>query len=422
MKFRSMQTRIYFYTFLLGLFVLIIALAVVFALTNITMRDAVKLAIAVFLALVVFCIVLSFIVSRMLRKSLSPLQEFSDRLAKRDLTGSITIDQDDIIGGFASNLSEAVYGLRNLMDKIQITSFQVNATTEQLAATSQQVNSSTQEVASTIQQIARGAQNQARTVEETIHVVNEIAEMAADVADRASRASETSQKAHAITQEGRASSEVIAQRMLEIQESVEEAAGVIRGLGDRSMQIGLIVEVITNIADQTNMLALNAAIEASRAGEHGRGFAVVAEEVRGLAEGSRKAADQISRMVRDTENETTKVVKVMDGSKEKVMASIEVITETTGALRNIADIVEEMAELVDNISSAAQKQKEEAGRVVKTTEDIAAIAEETAASTEEASAAAEEQTASMQEISASIQELAKMSEELNNFVSEFRIK
>jgi methyl-accepting chemotaxis protein len=244
--------------------------------------------------------------------------------------------------------------------------------------------------------------------------------MATDVADRASRASETSQKAHAITQEGRASAEVIGQRMMEIQDSVEEAAMVIQGLGDRSMQIGLIVEVITNIADQTNMLALNAAIEASRAGEHGRGFAVVAEEVRGLAEGSRKAADQISKMVRETENETGKVVKVMDGSKEKVVASIEVITSTTGALNNIADIVEDMAQLVDNISTAAQKQKEEAGRVVKTTEDIAAIAEETAASTEEASAAAEEQTASMQEISASIHELAKMAEELNSFISEFR--
>jgi methyl-accepting chemotaxis protein len=405
LKFRSMQTRIYFYAFLFGLIVLTVAILLVLAISDLTRADVIKLSVIIFVALVVLCAALSITMTRILRHSLKPLQDFSTRLAKRDLTGTIEIEQDDIIGEFALNLGEAIGSLRNLIDKIQITSFQVNATTEQLAATSQQVNSSTQEVASTIQQIARGAQNQARTVEETIHVVNEISEMANDVAERATRASETSQKAHAITQEGRASSEVIAQRMLEIQESVDEAAGVIRGLGDRS-----------------NMLALNAAIEASRAGEHGRGFAVVAEEVRGLAEGSRKAADQISRMVRDTENETSKVVKVMDGSKEKVMASIEVITETTGALRNIADIVEDMAGLVDNISSAAQKQKEEAGRVVKTTEDIAAIAEETAASTEEASAAAEEQTASMQEISASIHELAKMSEELNNFVSEFRIK
>src|SRR5450759_4113885 len=92
--------------------------------------------------------------------------------------------------------------------------------------------------------------------------------------------------------------------MQQMQESMDSVAGMMQGLGDRSMQIGLIVDVITNISDQTNMLALNAAIEASRAGEHGRGFAVVAEEVRNLAEGSRKAADQISKMIRDTESET----------------------------------------------------------------------------------------------------------------------
>ncbi len=421
MRIGSMRTRIYLYIFLIGLAIVALAVLAVAGITDISGEDLLTLAAAVLVGLVLFTVILAFLINRIIRSSLRPLQEFSTRLAKRDLTATLEVTEGDIIGEFASDLVEAISSLRNLIDKIQGTSYQVNVTTEQLAATSQQVNSSTQEVASTIQQIARGAQNQARTVEETIHVVNEISEMAIDVAERASRAAETSQKAHAITQEGRASSEVIAQRMLEIQESVEEASDVIRGLGDRSMQIGLIVEVITNIADQTNMLALNAAIEASRAGEHGRGFAVVAEEVRGLAEGSRKAADQISRMVRDTELDTGKAVKVMDGSREKVLASIEVITDTTGALRNIADIVEEMAQLVDNISSAAQKQKEEAGRVVKTTEDIAAIAEETAASTEEASAAAEEQTASMQEISASIQELAKMSEELNNFVSEFRI-
>ncbi len=420
MRLRSLRTRIYLSTLLLGLAAILLGMVFVLLVVDLSLGDTLMLAGTVAVALLAFCLALFFVINRVLRLSLSPLQEFTGRLAKRDLSVTLESDQEDAVGEFAHDLNEAVGSLRSLVDRIQVTSYQVNATTEQLAATSQQVNSSTQEVASTIQQIARGAQNQARTVEETIHVVGEIAEMAADVAGRASRASETSQKAHAVTQEGRASAEVIGQRMMEIRESVDEAAMVIQGLGDRSMQIGLIVEVITNIADQTNMLALNAAIEASRAGEHGRGFAVVAEEVRGLAEGSRKAADQISKMVRETESETGKVVKVMDGSREKVVASIEVITSTTGALNDIADIVEEMAQLVDDISTAAQKQKEEAGRVAKTTEDIAAIAEETAASTEEASAAAQEQTASMQEISASIQELARMAEELNGSISEFR--
>ncbi len=380
------------------------------------------LAFSLLVGLIILSITLAFAINGMLRKSIEPLNEFSQRLAQKDLSSTISSEQAGLAGELAENLSGVLEGLRSLIDKIQTATYQVSSATEQLAATSQQVNSSTQEVSTTIQQIARGAQTQAKTVEDTIQMINGISNMAVDVADRAQRTMETSRQTHKMTEEGRASSEIIVQRMMEIQESVEEAAEVIRGLGERSMQIGLIVDVITSIADQTNMLALNAAIEASRAGEHGRGFAVVAEEVRGLAEGSRQAADQIAKMVRDTEAETNKVVKVMDTSKEKVLSSIEVITNTTGALRTIADIVEEMTSLVEDISQAAEAQKEEASRVVKTTEDIAAIAEETAASTEEASAAAQEQTASMQEITASIQELAKMAEELNNFVCEFRVR
>ncbi len=209
--------------------------------------------------------------------------------------------------------------------------------------------------------------------------------------------------------------------MKRLQQAVEEATSIIKSLGERSQQIGLIVDVITNIANQTNMLALNAAIEASRAGEHGRGFAVVAEEVRSLAEGSKRAADQISRMVRDTESETSRVVKVMETSQETVTGSIQVISETLDSLRDVAEVVNEMAGVIDSISQAAELQKDAAARAADTSREIAVVAEQSAASIEEASATAEEQSASMEEITASVQELAELSEKLREAVSEFRI-
>jgi methyl-accepting chemotaxis protein len=187
------------------------------------------------------------------------------------------------------------------------------------------------------------------------------------------------------------------------------------------MQIGLIVDVITNIADQTNMLALNAAIEASRAGEHGRGFAVVAEEVRGLSEGSRKAADQIAKMIRDTESETEKALRAMDTSKSIVGGSIDVIQSTLDALQNVAQIVEDIAGGAESVYKATETQRDGSEKVVKAVHDIAAIAEEAAAGTEEALAAANEQTASMEEIRASIQELARFSVEVKRLVENFRV-
>lgn len=372
-------------------------------------------------ALLIMGTVMALFSARLVTKSISPVLDFAQGVAQGDVSRRLVVDDMGLLGALAEAQNRMVTGLKSLVGGIRETSVHVGAIIEELAASSQEVNSATQEFSATIQQVSRGAQNQAATVEETVQVINEIADMAVEVAERSRGAVDTSLRANQIAQQGGQSAELTASKMSQLQGAVEEAMDIIRNLGERSMQIGLIVDVITNIANQTNMLALNAAIEASRAGEHGRGFAVVAEEVRGLAEGSKRAADQIAKMVRDTENETNKVVRVMESSQETVVGSIQVITETVNALRDVAEVVNEMAGVVDSISMAAEQQRQAATRVAKTSEDIAAIAEETAASTEEASATAEEQTASMEEMTASIQELAEVGEKLREAVAEFQL-
>ncbi len=372
-------------------------------------------------ALLIMGTLMALFSSRLVTQSLSPVLDFAKEVAQGDFSGSLSVGDRELLGALADAQNRMVTGLKSLVGGVRETSVHVGAIIEELAASSQQVNSATQEFSSTIQQVSRGAQNQARTVEEAVETLNDIANMAVEMAERSRGAVDTSLRANQIAQQGGQSAELTASKMSQLQGAVGEAMDIIRNLGERSMQIGLIVDVITNIANQTNMLALNAAIEASRAGEHGRGFAVVAEEVRGLAEGSKRAADQIAKMVRDTENETSKVVRVMESSQETVVGSIQVITETVNALRDVAEVVNEMAGVVDSISLAAERQRQAATRVAKTSEDIAAIAEETAASTEEASATAEEQTASMEEMTASIQELAEVSERLREAVAEFRL-
>jgi methyl-accepting chemotaxis protein len=200
-----------------------------------------------------------------------------------------------------------------------------------------------------------------------------------------------------------------------MQHAMDGVTNTMEGLGERSMQIGLIVDVITNIANQTNMLALNAAIEASRAGEHGRGFAVVAEEVRDLAEGSREAAEQISKMVRDTEIETSRALKAVESSKETISTSIDVIQSTLDALTNVVAIVDQIATSAESVYTATEAQREGSERVVRASHDVAAIAEQAAAGTEEASAAANEQAAS-------VQELAQFAVEMKNLVQGFKLE
>jgi len=360
-------------------------------------------------------------IQRAFNSALNPVIDFSHSVAEGDLTTHLDRRSNDVIGKLVVAENAMVDGLRVILEKLREASTLVSATAEELAASSEEVMASAEEVSSTVEQISKGAESQARAVEETSEIINEIADMASSVAEAAKGSAETGRVANEIARAGSINAEQAATKMNEMKQAMDSVTDIMQGLGDRSMQIGLIVDVITNISEQTNMLALNAAIEASRAGEHGRGFAVVAEEVRSLAESSRKAADQISKMIRDTENETTRALKAVDNSKEIIGSSIEVIQSTLDALTHVAQIVEDIAGGAETVYRATEAQREGSDRVVKASHDIAAIAEQAAAGTQEASAAANEQTASMEEMRASIQELARLSIEMKRLVDDFKL-
>ncbi|MGE5508070.1 MAG: methyl-accepting chemotaxis protein [Chitinophagales bacterium] len=135
--------------------------------------------------------------------------------------------------------------------------------------------------------------------------------------------------------------------------TVEGFSGTIRSLGERSQQIGQIVDLITGIADQTYLLALNAAIEGARAGEQGRGFAVVAEEVRKLAEQSAQAAQRIAELVKEIRDDTAQVVDAMDQENQQVTEGIGVVKEAGGAFRRLVDGISRLNDQTAKVTGAA---------------------------------------------------------------------
>ena len=192
-------------------------------------------------------------------------------------------------------------------------------------------------------------------------------------------------------------------------------------LGERSKEIGQIVDTITGIAGQTNLLALNAAIEAARAGEQGRGFAVVAEEVRKLAEQSAVAAKQIAAMIGEIQQDTVRAVAAMEDGTREVKTGTAVVNNAGESFAQIAALVEKVSTQVGQIAVAIEKMAGNSSHVVAAMREIDQVSKHTAAETQTISAATEEQSASMEEMAASSQRLAQMAISLENAVKQFQI-
>lgn len=210
-------------------------------------------------------------------------------------------------------------------------------------------------------------------------------------------------------------------QMTNIEKTVTQSAEVVTKLGERSKEIGQIVDTISGIAGQTNLLALNAAIEAARAGEQGRGFAVVSEEVRKLAEQSQEAAKQIASLIGEIQKETDKAVVAMNNGTREVKLGTETVDSAGKAFNQIVRIIGQVSAQISNISTSTQQMANGSQHVVKAMEEVAVINKENVVETQTVSAAAEEQSATMEQIAASCDELSLLASELRASLQKFRV-
>lgn len=356
---------------------------------------------------------------------LEPLQKLGDVMgvaAAGDLTARAPIAHEDEIGVLADDCNHLIESLSDIASNVRRSAESVSAAATELSASSEEINSSTMEISTSVQQIAHGAELQSRKVEETTSAMEAICATVASVSERADEASRITQDASRFALHGEEATAQAITKIGDVQQAIVTLASSVDLLGRRSEEIGKIVDVITSIADQTNLLSLNAAIEAARAGESGRGFSVVAEEVRKLAEGSGKAAEQIGELIKEVQSETAKAVKYMEIGTSEVAIGTEVVGRTGEVLREINDAVSRTAVLADEIAKAMTTQRDRTSSVDRAMHDIAAVVEQNAASAEETAAAAQEQTACMEEVSSSAQDLADMAHRLEESVRIFRLE
>ncbi|MEM0449407.1 MAG: methyl-accepting chemotaxis protein [Methanomassiliicoccales archaeon] len=355
---------------------------------------------------------------------IKPIEEamrVAQAYAEGDMTARVSIETKGDLLRFSQSLDMIGESLTELLKEVNRSVDLVQSTAQDLASSAEEMNASTEQVSSAIQQISKGAQSQAAAVDETAKVMAEISTASEKVVSNASSASESAKRSSDSARRGRATVETTVKKMREVEKVVQESASVIEGLGRRSEEIGEIVDVITNISDQTNMLALNAAIEAARAGEQGRGFAVVAEEVKNLAEDSREAAERIAKMIKEVQAETAKAVESMKRGTRETSEGLQMVDATGKAFEEIAVLASKVDELLSGLMSMMMQQKEGTQRAAKAVDGIASIAEETASASEESASSTEQLTASMEDLTARAQTLAELASKLKEMSSRFNI-
>ncbi|MFD2370049.1 methyl-accepting chemotaxis protein [Brevibacillus sp. GCM10020057] len=359
-----------------------------------------------------------------LRSMLMPLQKLTDaaeKMSMGDVTQQVDVKSDDELGTLGKSFNHMSSSLRALLYSVNGNIQQLAASAEQLSASADQTSKATEQIAVTMQEMASGTEKQAAYAKEGTEAAEQMSEGITQIAGYTQQVSEAARQTADLASEGNVSIQTAVSQMNAINQSIHTLAAVVHNLGERSQEIGKIVDVITAIAGQTNLLALNAAIEAARAGESGRGFAVVADEVRKLAEQSSHSAKQISELIDSIQAATEQAVVVMENSKKEVTDGIGKVNEAGQAFEQIQTAVEQVAERISQVSGATQDITARTRIVVQLISRISDVTLQTSDGTQSVSAAAEEQLASMEEIASSSVSLERMAEELQNQIGHFKI-
>lgn len=355
---------------------------------------------------------------------ISPIEKLKyavQRAEAGELNFSVDYDSKDELGVLTSTFSHMIAQLRDLIGQVQQSSEQMAAFSVELSASAEQTSEASEHIASVTLEVASGSDDQVRTIIETSDGVDHMVENVRTIAKNSTNVSEAATQAKQLSVDGDDIIQTAVLQMNSIQTSIGSLSDVISGLGERSAEIGDIVEVITSIAAQTNLLALNAAIEAARAGEHGKGFAVVSEEVRKLAEESSESALRISELIIRIQGETKKAVDSMQFTTNEVRTGINNVNSAGESFEKILHAINEVSVQIHEVSSSVEQMVAGAGQMSKSMEQMNGIAQSTAEGTQNISAATEEQLASMQEITASTSALSKMAEDLQEKTNMFKV-
>ncbi|MGE5315019.1 MAG: methyl-accepting chemotaxis protein [Acidobacteriota bacterium] len=332
-------------------------------------------------------------VNATLDKMILPVKEGSDVLEEMS-KGNLTVRMKGEYKG----------DHRIIKDSINLLGESLNTAMSDVAEAVAATASASNEISSSTEEMAAGAEEQMQQGAEVSAAVSEMTKTIMETTMNASRAADTAKRSGENAKEG---GRVVAETILgmnRIADVVTRSAETVQALGKSSDEIGEIIQVIDDIADQTNLLALNAAIEAARAGEQGRGFAVVADEVRKLAERTTKATKEIAGMIKQIQKDTSSAVESMQQGREEVERGRELADKAGVSLKEIIGGAEQVVDTITQVAAASEEQSSAAEQIGKNIEAITNVTNESASGTQQIARAAEDLNRLTQNLHALLQQ------------------
>ncbi|WP_168902629.1 methyl-accepting chemotaxis protein [Deferribacter desulfuricans] len=317
----------------------------------------------------ILLIILRFVFNYNINKPISELESLFSKIAQGDLTQTLKVKSKNEIGRIIEHVNNMIKQMNKALCEVSHSTKSVTSSSEALSASSNQMSA--------------GAESQAERVS-SVEVA--VQEMTATITEISQNLEEVNREINLIKESAETGSKVIEETVSGIEnlsDNVINSADKIKELGKASEQIGEILQVISDIADQTNLLALNAAIEAARAGEHGRGFAVVADEVRKLAERTAKATGEIDEMIRSIQNEVQSSVVQMDKGAKLAQDGSELVRNLRVSLEKIINGVLTVADKIGAVATAVEQQSATSQEIASNMAEIATISQENASIAQE---------------------------------------
>jgi methyl-accepting chemotaxis protein len=344
----------------------------------------------------------------MLEKLEGLIETEADRDRLQDqITSLLRIVSAAADGDFTVKAEVTADTLGALSDSFNLMISELSNLIRDVLKASEQISGSIKEILENNEVMASGADDQAKQIESTSSAVKNMADIIKYANDRSTQAAQAASRSAEVAQKGTEIVKSSIEGMHRIRETVQDTARQVEILGQNSQEIGEILEVISEIANRTNLLGLNATIEAARASESSRGFAVVADEVRSLAEKSSQAAKDIALLIESIQKGTSEALEAMKTGTSEVEKETKKVDEAGSALKEILEMVQNSDRLINEISESFQQQTSESSNIAKTMENVAAIAQKTA----EVAQKSKESSG----------EMSKLSEVLSAALSKFRL-